>query len=78
MTTLTVNIEDKKTEKAIKAILDAFGLDYNVDKTAPATRPLNKQEQKMYDRLEKSAKEIKLYKEGKIKFQSAREFLNEL
>ncbi len=78
MTTLTVNIEDKKTEKAIKAILDAFGLDYNVDKTAPATRPLNKQEQKMYDILEKSAKEIKLYKEGKIKFQSAREFLNEL
>jgi len=34
MTTLTVNIEDKKTEKAIKAVLDAFGLDYNVDQHA--------------------------------------------
>ncbi len=78
MTTLTVNIEDKKTEKAIKAVLDAFGLDYNVDKTAPATRPLNKQEQKMYDRLERSVKQINLYKQGKIKMKTIEEVLAEL
>lgn len=77
MTTLTVNIEDKKTEKAIKAVLDAFGLDYNVAKD-DTKRPFTKQEQVMYNRLKRSVKEIKLYKEGKIELQDAREFLNEL
>jgi len=77
MTTLTVNIEDKKTEKAIKAVLDAFGLDYNVAKDN-TKRPLSKSEQVMYNRLKRSVKEIKLYKEGKIELQDAREFLNEL
>ncbi len=79
MTTLTVNIENKKTEKAIKAVLDAFGLDYNVDQHTDAPkRPLNKSEQVIYNRLKKSAEEIKLYKEGKIQLQDATEFLNEL
>jgi hypothetical protein len=77
MTTLTVSIEDKKTEKAIKAVLDAFGLDYNVAKDN-AKRPLTKSEQVMYNRLKRSVKEINLYKEGKIELQDAREFLNEL
>jgi hypothetical protein len=31
MTTLTVNIDNKKSEKAVKAVLDALGLSYNVD-----------------------------------------------
>lgn len=77
MTTLTVNIEDKKTEKAIKAVLDAFGLDYNVAKDNAKT-PLTKQEQVMYNRLKKTAEEINLYKQGKIELQDARDFLNEL
>jgi hypothetical protein len=79
MTKLTVNIEDKKTEKAIKAILDAFDLNYNTERdTAPANRPLNKSEQVIYKRLKKSIDEINLYKDGKIELQSAKEFLNEL
>jgi prefoldin subunit 5 len=79
MPTLTVNIEDKKTEKAIKAVLDTFGLDYNVAKDADvAKRPLSKQEQKMYDRLKKTVQEINLYNEGKVELQDARAFLNEL
>lgn len=79
MTTLTVNIENKKTEKAIKAVLDALGLDYNIDKhTGVADKPLNKSEQTLYNSLKKSAQEIKLYKEDKIKLQDASEFLNEL
>jgi len=79
MTTLTVNIENKKTEKAIKVVLDAFGLEYNIDQhTNAANRPLNKSEQVIYNRLKTSAEEIKLYKEGKIKLQDATEFLNEL
>ncbi|WP_143167172.1 hypothetical protein [Mucilaginibacter sp. OK098] len=79
MTTLTVNIDNKKTEKAIKAVLDAFGLDYNIDQHPDAAgKALSKSEQVIYDRLRKSAEEIKLYKEGKIKLQDASEFLNEL
>jgi hypothetical protein len=79
MTTLIVNIDNKKTEKAIKAVLDAFGLDYNIEQQPDsAKRPLNKSEQVIFDRLKKSAEEIKLYKDGKIKLQDATEFLNEL
>ena len=79
MTTLTVNIDNKKTEKAIKAVLDALNLDYSVQQQpGTAKRPLNKSEQAIYNRLKKSAEEIKLYKEGKIKLQDATEFLNEL
>jgi len=79
MTTLIVNIDNKKTEKAIKAVLDAFGLDYDVKRDDDiANRPLNKSEQVIYDRLKKSAEEIRLYKEGKIELQDANEFLNEL
>lgn len=33
MITLTVNIDNKKSEKAVKAVLDALGLNYNVDKS---------------------------------------------
>ena len=59
MTTLTVNIENKKTEKAIKAVLDAFGLDYNIEQAPKAgAGPLNKSEQAIYNRLKKSAEEI--------------------
>ena len=79
MTTLTVNIDNKKTEKAIKVVLDAFGLNYDIKQAPePAQRPLNKSEQVIYNRLKKSIEEINLYKEGKIKLQDAREFLNEL
>ena len=79
MTTLTVNIDNKKTEKAIKAVLDAFGLDYDIDQhPKSAKRPLNNSEKVVYSRLKKSAAEIKLYKEGKIELQDANELLNEL
>ena len=79
MTTLIVNIDNKKTEKAIKAILDAFDLDYDINQHSDiAGKPLTKSEQVIYRRLKKSAEEVKLYKEGKIKLQDASEFLNEL
>ena len=79
MAILTVNIDNKKTEKALKVVLDALGLDYDISQdTNAAARPLNKSEQVIYERLKKSAEEIRLYKEGKIKLQDASEFLNEL
>ena len=39
MTTLTVNINNKKTEKAVKAVLDALGLNYNIDKSELVDKP---------------------------------------
>jgi L-fucose mutarotase/ribose pyranase (RbsD/FucU family) len=79
MTTLTINIEDKKTEKAIKAVLDAFDLDYNVDKKATLMqRPLNKSEKKIYNSLKKSLEQIKLHQEGKIVLPTIEDLLAEL
>jgi len=78
MTTLTVNIENKKTEKAIKAVLDAFDLDYNVDKkVTPANRPLTKSEQKIFNSLKRSLKQIKLRQEGKIELPTIEEVIAE-
>jgi len=51
MTTFTVNIDNKKTEKAIKSILDAIDLDYNIEHPSITKRPLNKSEQVIYNRL---------------------------
>jgi hypothetical protein len=79
MTTLTVNIDDKKTEKAVKAVLDALGLNYKVAHDAdPAARPLSKAETTMYTRLESSFGQIKLHREGKIKLQDAKEAIAEI
>jgi hypothetical protein len=80
MTTLTVNINNKKTEKAVKAVLEALDLHYNITQGPESTthQRLNKSEQEIYERLKKSAEEIKLYKEGKIQLQDAKDFLNEL
>ena len=76
MTTLTVNIKDKKSEKAVKAVLDALGISYDIN--ADGQKTLTKAEQKVYNGLKKSFEEIKLHQEGKIKLQDAREMLNEL
>ena len=79
MTTLTVNIDNKKSEKAVKAVLDALGLSYNIE-TNPgqAQRPLNKSEQRVYNNMKRSLEQIKLHQEGKINLRDARELLNEL
>jgi hypothetical protein len=58
--------------------LDAFNLDYSIDHPDATAKSLTKSEKLIYGHLKKSAKEIKLYKEGKIELQDATEFLNEL
>jgi hypothetical protein len=79
MTTLTVNIDDKKSEKAVKAVLDALGLKYNISsETAGLNRPLNKAEQRVYKNMKESFEQIKAHQEGKIELRDARELLNEL
>ncbi|HWZ17106.1 MAG TPA: hypothetical protein VNW95_17840 [Mucilaginibacter sp.] len=79
MTTLTVNIDNKKSEKAVKAVLDALGLSYNIEsEPGHAQRPLNKAEQRVYKNMKQSLEQIKLHQEGKIELRDARELLNEL
>ena len=78
MTTLTVNIDNKKSEKAVKAVLDALGLSYSVDTISANTRHLNKAEQRVFDNLKQSLSEIKLHQEGKIELRDARALLDEL
>lgn len=80
MTTLTVNINNKKAEKAVKAVLDALGLSYDIQPTAAGNidQPLNKAELAMYKRLKRSLEEIKLHEEGKIKLKTIEEVLADL
>jgi hypothetical protein len=78
MTTLSVNIDNKKSEKAVKAVLDALGLTYNVAPDTDTQRPLNKAEQRVYKNMKSALEQIKLHQEGKIKLRDARELLNEL
>jgi len=79
MTTLTVNIENKKTEKAVKAVFDALGLDYQISQSvAEIKRPLNKAEQQLYKKLKSSFKDIKLHQEGKLELKTIEEVLAEL
>jgi len=79
MTTLTVNIDNKKSEKAVKAVLDALGLNYSIGSSPDSIeRPLNKAEQRVYNNLKRSLEQIKLHQEGKIELRDARELLHEL
>lgn len=79
MTTLTVNIDNNKTEKAIKAVLDALGLNYNIEQnTDSAKQPLDEDEQRVYNNLKRSFTKIKMHKEGKVKLQNAKEAISEI
>ena len=79
MTTLTVNIDNKKSEKAVKAVLDALGLSYNIEsKNGQTKRPLNKAEEHVYNNMKQSLEQIKKHQEGQINLRDARELLNEL
>jgi hypothetical protein len=79
MSTLTVNIDNKKSEKVLKAVLDALELTYNIaPDTAKATRPLNKAEKRIYNNLKQGLEQIKLHQDGKIELRDARELLDEL
>ncbi len=79
MTTITVNIDNKKSEKAVKAVLDALGLGYSIDATPKSSaHTLNKPERRVYKDIKQSLEQIKLHQEGKIQLRDASELLNEL
>jgi hypothetical protein len=81
MTRLTVNIDSRKSEKVVLAVVQALGLSYEVESAQSDTdieRPLNKAELAMYKRLKKSFEQIKLHQEGKIELKTIEEVLAEL
>lgn len=79
MTTITVNVDNKKAEKAIKAVLDALDLNYNIEQhTDFAKQPLNEDEQRIYRNLRRSFTRIKLYRETEVKLQNAKAAISEM
>jgi hypothetical protein len=81
MTRLTVNIDNRKSEKVILAVVHALGLSYEIEPPKPVVvteKPLNKAELAMYKRLKKSFEQIKLHQEGKIELKTIEEVLAEL
>jgi hypothetical protein len=77
MTTVTVNIDNKKSEKIALAVLETLGLNYKTD-TIEADRPLNKKEQELFERLKSSFSDIKKWEKGELSLKDARAFLNEV
>lgn len=79
MTRLTVDISNKKSEKAVKAVLEALGLSYDIEQYNSSTKkPLNKAEQRVYNNLKNSFEQIKLHQQGKVELQNAKEALAEI
>jgi hypothetical protein len=79
MITITVNIDDKKSEKVVKAVLDALGLSYDMEsKNSQTKRPLNKTEERVYNNMKQSLEQIKIHQKGQINLRDARDLPNEL
>lgn len=81
MATFMVSTEDKKSEKVLKAFLNALKLDYQIqksDKVESKPRPLNKKEKQVFEALKGSLIDIKRWEKGEIELKNARDFLDEL
>jgi hypothetical protein len=78
MTTFTIDIDDQKSEKAVKAFLDALELKYNVKHSKPSETKLDKNSQKLYNGLKRSLQDIKKWESGEIELKDAKDLLNEL
>ena len=76
MATIIINADDK-SEKVLKAFLNALEIDYQVKKEVK-TRPLNKKEKQIFESLKGSLIDIKRWERGEIEFKNAEDFLNEL
>ncbi len=67
MATFMVSTDDKKSEKVLKAFLNALELNYEIkskDEVEPKVRPFNKKEKQIYESLKSSLTDIKNGKEA--------------
>jgi len=74
MATFTVSTEDKKSEKVLKAFLNALELNYeikNAEKAETKTRPFNKKEKQLYESLKNTFIDIKKWEKGELEFKDA-------
>lgn len=81
MSRLTVNIDHKKKEEVVLAVLQALGLSYSLDSADAVgsdVQPLNSAELAKYKRLKQSFEEIKQHQDGKLKLKTIEEILAEL
>ncbi|MEX8549013.1 MAG: hypothetical protein V5804_15550 [Mucilaginibacter sp.] len=81
MATFTINTEDKKSEKALKAILKVLEIDYQVqslNKAESKPQPFNKKEKQLYESLKNTFHDIEKWKKGELEFKDARTLLDEL
>lgn len=62
MTTLTVNIDDKRSEKAVRAYLDSLGLNYSID------TPDWWQDKSLVKELDKRSSDLKSGKDKGLSF----------
>ncbi len=81
MATFMVSTDDKKSEKVLKAFLNALELNYEIkskDEVEPKVRPFNKKEKQIYESLKSSLTDIKKWERGELELKSAKDLLNEL
>ncbi len=78
MATLRIDIDNKKSEKIVLAVVEALGLPYQLENGPVSQAALNKNEKAVYNRLKDSLGEIKQHQEGNIQLQTIEEFLAEL
>ncbi len=81
MATFMVSTDDKKSEKVLKAFLNALELNYEIkskDEVEPKVRPFKKKEKQIYESLKGSLTDIKKWKKGELELKDAKAFLNGL
>ncbi len=81
MATFMVSTENKKSEKALKAFLNALEINYkieNKDKSEAESRPLNKKEKQIFESLKNTFIDVKKWERGELEFKDAKTFLDEL
>ncbi len=81
MATFVVSTDDEKSEKALKAFLNALEIDYKIedkDEMEQQSPPLNKKEKQIFESLKGSLIDIERWEKGEIEFKNAKTFLDEL
>lgn len=75
MKQVTINIPDSKYKFFIELVKS---LDFTKVEEQPSVKKLNSKQKSFVGDVKQSLKEVELHQQGKIKLQSARDFINDL